>query len=76
VVGPNLLWEMEEKMVKIRHNLKATQDKKKSCTDKGRTHKYFKVVNHVFLKVKSRHSSLKLGNYSTLETHYCGPFES
>jgi hypothetical protein len=58
VVGPNLLKEMEEKMVKIRHNLKASQDRKKSCTDKGRTHREFKVGDHVFLKVKSRCSSL------------------
>jgi hypothetical protein len=48
---------MEEQMVKIRHNLKDAQDKKKSCADKGRTHIDFKVVDHVFLKVKARHSS-------------------
>jgi hypothetical protein len=33
------------------------------------------VGDHVFLKVKKRHSSLKLGNYSKLAAHYCGPFE-
>jgi hypothetical protein len=62
VVGLYLLREMEEKMVKIRQNLKATQDRQKSCTDKGKTHKEFKVGDHVFLKVKERHNSLKLGN--------------
>jgi hypothetical protein len=35
VFGPDLLQEMEEKMVKIKKNLKATQDKQKSCADKG-----------------------------------------
>jgi hypothetical protein len=35
-------------MVKIRHNLKVAQDKQKSCTDKGRTHREFKVSDHVF----------------------------
>jgi hypothetical protein len=30
---------------------------------------------HVFLKVKDNISSLKLGNISKLEDHYCGPFE-
>jgi hypothetical protein len=29
----------------------------------------------VFLKVKERCSSLKLGNCSKLVVHYCGPFE-
>jgi hypothetical protein len=45
---------MEEKMVKIRQNLKASQDRQKSCADKGRTHREFKVGDHVFLKVKSK----------------------
>jgi hypothetical protein len=74
VVGPYLLQEMEEKMVKIRWNLKDAQDKKTSCSDKGRTHRDFKVDDHVFLKVKERCSSMKLGNLSKLEAHYCGPF--
>jgi hypothetical protein len=33
------------------------------------------VGDHVFLKVKSNRSSLKLGNYSKLATKYCGSFE-
>jgi hypothetical protein len=33
------------------------------------------VVDHVFLKVKSNKSSLKLGNCSKLAARYCGPFE-
>jgi hypothetical protein len=33
------------------------------------------VGDHVFLKVKPRHNSLKLGNWSKLATHYSGPFE-
>jgi hypothetical protein len=27
------------------------------------------------MKVKANRSSLKLGNYSKLAAHYCGPFE-
>jgi hypothetical protein len=75
VVGPYLLLEMEEKMVKIRKNLKFSQDKKKSCADKGRTQRDYKVGDHVLLKVKSRHSSLKLVNCSNLPTIYCGSFQ-
>jgi hypothetical protein len=75
VIGPELLREMEEKMSKIRHNLKASQDRKKIYVDKGRTHREFKVCDHVFLKVKANRSSLKLGNCSKSATKYCGPFE-
>jgi hypothetical protein len=33
------------------------------------------VGDHVFLKVKARRNSFKLGNFSKLAVHYCGPFE-
>jgi hypothetical protein len=33
------------------------------------------VGDRVFLKVKARCSSLKLGNCSKLAARYCGPFE-
>jgi hypothetical protein len=66
---------MEEKMLKIKKNLKVAQDRKKIYADKNRTHKDFKVGDHVFLKVKDNRSSLKLGNCSKLVARYCGPFE-
>jgi hypothetical protein len=75
IVGPELLREMEEHMVKIRQNSKASQDGKKSYVDKGKTHREFKVGDHIFLKVKATSSSLKLWKYSKLATCYCGPFE-
>jgi hypothetical protein len=62
-------------MVKMKKNLKATKDRKKIYVDKCRTHKEFKVGDHVFLKVKAKISSLKLGNCLKLATCYCGPFE-
>jgi hypothetical protein len=75
VVGLELLTEMEEKMLKIKQNLKVSQDRKKIYADKGITHREFKVGDHVFLKVKANKSSLKLGNCSKLSARYCGPFE-
>ena len=36
VLGPELLKEMEQEVVKIRHNLKAAHDRQKSYADKGR----------------------------------------
>jgi hypothetical protein len=75
VVGTDLLREMEEKMLKIKQNLKHAQDKQKIYVDKGRMHREFKVGDHVFLKVMANKSSLKLGNCSKLEACYYGPFE-
>jgi hypothetical protein len=66
---------MEEQMLKIKKNLKDTQDRQKCYADKGIIHREFKVGDHVFLKVKANKSSLKLGNCSKLEACYCGPFK-
>jgi hypothetical protein len=75
VVGLELLKEMEDKMIKIKHNLKVAQDKQKSYDDKNRTHREFNVGDHAFLKVKSSRSSLKLGSCAKLAAIFCGPFE-
>jgi hypothetical protein len=75
VVGPELLKEMEEHMLKIKQNLKDAQDRQKSYADKNITHMEFKVGDHVFMRVEANKSSLKLGNCSKLATRYCGPFE-
>jgi hypothetical protein len=66
---------MEEKMLKIKKNLKVSQDKKKSYADKNRNHREFKVGEHVFLKLKDNRSSLKLGNCAKLAAIFCGPFK-
>jgi hypothetical protein len=75
VVGPELLKGMEDQMIRIKQNLKVAQDRQKSYADKNRTHREFKVGDHVFLKVKTNRSSLKLGCCAKLEARYCGPFE-
>lgn len=75
VLGPKMLKEMEQEIVKIRHNLKSAQDKDKSYEYLKRTHKEFRVGDHVYMRVKLRKSSMNLGNCAKLETRYCGPFE-
>jgi exosome complex RNA-binding protein Rrp4 len=60
MVGLELLKEMEEKMLKIKQNLKASQDMQKSYADKNKNHREFKVGDHVFLRVKANKISLKL----------------
>jgi hypothetical protein len=75
MVGPELLKEMEEKMLKIKNNLKVAQDRHKSYADKNKNQREFKVGDHVFLNVKVNRSSSKLGKCSKLVAIYCGPFE-
>jgi hypothetical protein len=75
IVGLELLKEMEDQMIKINQNLKVAQDRQKSYADKNRTHREFKVGDHVFLKVKANRSSLKLGSCTKLAARFCGPFE-
>jgi hypothetical protein len=66
---------MEDQMVKIKQNLKATKDRQKSYADKNMTTTKFKVGEHVLLKVELEKSSLKLGSCTKLATRFCGPFE-
>jgi hypothetical protein len=75
VIGLEMLKEMEDQMIKIKHNLKVDQDRKKSYADSNRNHREFKVGDHVFLKVKTNMSSLKLGSCAKLAARFCGPFE-
>jgi hypothetical protein len=75
VLGPELLKDMEDQMVKIKQNLKATQDRQKSYADKNMTTREFKVGEHVLLKVNPKKSSLKLGSCTKLAARFCGPFE-
>ena len=60
VLGPELLKEMEQEVVKIKKNLKAAQDIQKIYADKHRVNKEFSVGDHVYLRVKAKKSSLKL----------------
>jgi hypothetical protein len=60
VVGLDLLKEMQEKMTRIKKNLKVARDRQKSYADKNRVFRYFKVGEHVFLKVKAKISLLRL----------------
>ena len=75
VLGPKLLKEMEQEVVKIRQNLKAAQDRQKSYAYKHRMSKEFSVGDHVYLRVRAKKISLKLGSCAKLSPRYCGPFE-
>jgi hypothetical protein len=75
VLGPKLLKDMEDQMVKIKKNLKASRDRQKVYADKNRKTREFKVGEHVLLKVKPKKTSLKLRICTNLEARFRGPFE-
>ena len=75
MLGPELLRDMELTMKHVQQNLKVAEDRKKSYADQKRTPRDFKVGDHVFVKVKPRRSSLKLGRCTKLTPRYCGPFK-
>ena len=52
VLGPELLKEIGQEIVKIRQNMKAAQDRQKSYPDKHRMNREFSVGDHVYLKVR------------------------
>ena len=56
-------------------NLKVVQHREKSQEDLKRTQKEFHVVEHVFIKVRPKKSSLRLGSCANLAPRYCEPFE-
>ena len=62
-------------MVTIRQNLKVAQDRQKSYADLKRTLREFEGGGHVYVKVKPKKSSLRLGSCFKLFPRYCGPFE-
>jgi hypothetical protein len=74
MVGLEILQEMENMVRKVQQNLKQAQDKHKSYEDQKRRHLEFQVGDHVYLMVKSRKISLKLGNCAKLAPRFCGPF--
>ena len=75
ILGPELLKEMELIVKRVQGNLKVAQDKKKSQADLKQTQKDFQVGEHVFIKVRPKKSSLRLGSCAKLAPRYCGTFE-
>jgi hypothetical protein len=74
-IRPDMLKEMEQEVVHIRKNLKIGQNREKNYTDKKRTPREFKAGDHVYLRVRPRKSSLRMGACAKLAPRYCGPFE-
>ena len=75
MLGTDLLMDLEQLVTKVQVNLKESQDHQKSYADWKRKDKDFQIGDHVYLKVKSKLSSLSLGRCGKLAPIFCGPFK-
>jgi hypothetical protein len=74
-IGPDMLQEMEQQVIQIMKNQKISKDRQKSYTYLKRTPREFKAGDHVYLWVRPRRSSLRMGACAKMAPQYCGPFE-
>ena len=58
----------------IKKNLKATQDRQNSYGDRNMLFKEFQVGEQVYLHIKPKKSSLRIGSHAKLAPQFCGPF--
>ncbi|MCO5562959.1 hypothetical protein L7F22_016595 [Adiantum nelumboides] len=66
---------MDQQLLIIRDNLKRASDRQKSYADLHRSARSFSKGELIFLRVKPKRSSLKLGKFRSLAFKYCVPFE-
>ena len=71
----DLLKELELIVKQAQSNLKIAQDRQKSHANLKRTQIECQVGENVFVKIKPRKSSFKLGSCAKLAPRYCGPFK-
>ena len=67
-----MLEDMDQQLQIIRTNLKKASDHQKSFADLKRSLREFEKREMMFLRVKPKRSSLKLGRYRKLTFRYCG----
>ena len=70
MLGMELLKDMELIVKHVQPNLKVAQDMPKSYADLKRTRRELQVGEHVYVKVKPKKISLRLGKYSKLAPRY------
>lgn len=75
LIGLDMLVDMEQEMQIIKKNVEATQDKQKIYEDQHRVFKEFQVGEHVYLCIKPKKSSLRIGSCAKLAPRYCRIFE-
>lgn len=58
----------------VKKNLKATQDRNMSYTDRNRLFKEFQVGEQVYLRIKIKKISLWIGSCAKMAPRFYGPF--
>jgi hypothetical protein len=71
---PDLVKETEEKVQRIRYNLREAQARQKNYADKQRRPLIFQVRDHVYLKVSPMKGVSRFGVKGKLAPRYIGPF--
>ena len=74
-IKPDVLKEMEQQVIQIKHNMKIAQDRQKIYAERKSTPREFKTGDHVYLRVRSKKNSLRMGARAKMAPRYCGPFE-
>ncbi|WVZ58238.1 hypothetical protein U9M48_008526 [Paspalum notatum var. saurae] len=73
--GPDLVTQAEEQVKLIHNNLKRTQSRQKSYSDKRRRPLVFEVEDHVYLRVSPIKGVHHFGVKGKLAPRYVGPFK-
>jgi len=74
LIGLDILTNMEQEMQVIKKNLKASQGREKSYADINTLFKELQVGKLVYLCIKPKKSSLRIGSCVKLAPRFCGPF--
>eukprot|EP00253_Pinus_taeda_P001723 PITA_01723 len=75
LIGPDMLAKMEQEMQVIKKNLKETQDRQKIYVNFNMLFKEFQVGEQVYLCIKPKKSSFRIGSCAKIAPWYCGPFK-
>ena len=74
-LGPELSFQMTEKVRLIRDHLKAAQDRQKSYADLKRQLEEFSMGERVLLRVSPMRRVVHFGARGKLSTRFIGPYE-
>jgi hypothetical protein len=75
LIGPDIIHETTEKIVKIKERLIAARDRQKSYADIRRKPMEFKVGDRVLLRVAPWKGVIRFGKRGKLNPRYIGPFK-
>nr|GEW26578.1 putative reverse transcriptase domain-containing protein [Tanacetum cinerariifolium] len=75
LIGPEIVHEINEKIIQIKKRIQATQDRQKSYANRRRKPLEFEVGDKVMLKVSPRKGVICFDKRGKLNPHYIGPFK-